>query len=42
LSAVVFATLLLGEKLSATQYIGAVCIIGGAMVGELIKEQNTL
>jgi len=42
LSAVVFATLLLGEKMSAFQYIGAVCIIGGAMIGELIKARNTL
>ena len=33
LSAVVFAALLLGEKLSATQYIGALCIIGGALMG---------
>lgn len=33
LSAVVFAALLLGEKLSATQYIGALCIIGGALIG---------
>ena len=40
LSAVVFAVLLLGEKLSATQYIGAVCIIGGAMIGELVKERR--
>ena len=40
LSAVVFAALLLGEKLSATQYIGAVCIIGGAMIGELVKERR--
>ena len=42
LSAVVFATLLLGEKMSAFQYIGVVCIIGGAMIGELIKERNTI
>ncbi len=42
LSAVVFAALLLGEKMSAFQYIGAVCIIGGAMIGELIKERNTV
>ena len=38
LSAVLFAALLLGEKMSALQYIGAVCIIGGAMIGEIIKE----
>ncbi len=42
LSAVVFATLLLGEKMSAFQYIGAVCIIGGAMIGELIKTKSAL
>ena len=35
-----FAALLLGEKLSATQYIGAVCIIGGTMIGELVKERR--
>lgn len=37
LSAVIFATLLLNEKMTVTQYIGTVCIIGGAMIGELIK-----
>ena len=37
LSAVVFAALLLGEKMSFVQIMGAVCIIGGAMTGELIK-----
>ena len=42
LSAVIFAALLLGEKMTALQYIGAVCIIGGAMIGELIKKRNTL
>ena len=42
LSAVGFAALLLGEKLSALQAIGAVCIIGGAMIGEVIKERNTI
>ena len=41
LSAVVFSALLLGERMTALQYIGAVCIIGGAMIGELIKKQNT-
>lgn len=35
LSAVVFAALLLGESMSALQVVGAACIIGGAMVGEL-------
>ena len=42
LSAVVFAALLLGEKMSALQYIGAVCIIGGAMIGDLIKGRNRI
>ncbi len=37
LSAVVFAAILLGEKMSTGQIIGAVCIIGGAMTGELVK-----
>lgn len=37
LSAVLFAALLLGEKMTAVQVLGAACIIGGAMVGELIK-----
>lgn len=37
LSAVVFAALLLGETMSALQVVGAVCIIGGAMVGELVR-----
>lgn len=37
LSAVVFASILLGEKMTIVQIIGAVCIIGGAMIGELIK-----
>ena len=41
LSAVVFSALLLGEKMSVLQYIGAVCVIGGAAIGELIKEHNT-
>lgn len=42
LSAVVFAAILLGEKMSAIQILGAACIIGGAMIGELIKEQKRL
>ncbi len=37
LSAVIFAALLLHEKMSAPQIIGAACIIGGAMIGELVK-----
>ena len=42
LSAVVFAAILLGERMSVLQIIGAVCIIGGAMVGELIKERKAV
>ena len=43
LSAVVFASLFLGERMTALQAVGAVLIIGGAMVGELIKtgKKNT-
>lgn len=41
LSAVLFAALLLGEKMTAIQYLGAVCIIGGAMIGELVKPRKT-
>lgn len=41
LSAVVFAALLLGEKMNALQIIGAVCIIGGAMVGEFVHRRKT-
>jgi len=37
LSAVIFATIFLNETMSALQIIGAVCIIGGAMLGELVK-----
>ncbi len=40
LSAVVFATVLLGEKMTLVQVIGAVCIIGGAMIGELVKTKK--
>lgn len=40
LSAVVFAALLLGEEMTAIQIIGAACIIGGAMIGELIKSKG--
>ena len=38
LSAVVSAALLLGEKMTALQIVGAVCIIGGAMIGELARK----
>ena len=37
LSAVVCASILLNERMTAFHIIGAVCIIGGAMIGELIK-----
>ncbi len=40
LSAVVFASVLLGEKMTAIQIIGAACIIGGAMIGELVKTKD--
>ena len=40
LSAVVFAALLLGEKMTVVQIAGAICIIGGAMIGELIKPKR--
>ena len=40
LSAVVFATVLLDEKMTVIQIVGAVCIIGGAMIGELVKTKN--
>ena len=41
LSAVIFSVLLLGEKMTIIQIVGAVCIIGGAMIGELIKFEKT-
>ncbi len=37
LSAVIFAAILLGEEMSLIQLVGAVCIIGGAMIGELVR-----
>lgn len=40
LSAVVFAAILLGEKMTLIQVVGATCIIGGAMIGELIKPKT--
>ena len=39
LSAVVFASILLHEKMTIVQIIGAACIIGGAMIGELVKKK---
>lgn len=40
LSAVIFAAFLLGEKMTVVQMIGAACIIGGAMIGELVKPKK--
>lgn len=40
LSAVVFAALLLGERMTVLQIVGAACIIGGAMIGELLGEKE--
>jgi drug/metabolite transporter (DMT)-like permease len=37
LSAVIFATIFLGETMSLLQIIGATCIIGGLALGELVK-----
>lgn len=39
LSAVFFSVLLLGEHLSPTQVLGAVCILGGALVGERLARR---
>ena len=43
LSAVLLAALLLSERMSPIQIVGAVCIIGGAMLGELLdmKKKTT-
>lgn len=41
LSAVVFAALLLDEKMTIVQIAGATCIIGGAMIGELVKTKKS-
>lgn len=40
LSAVLFAAILLKEKMTVMQIIGAVCIIGGAMIGEFIMSKG--
>lgn len=40
LSAVLFSALFLSETMSTFQIAGAVCIIGGAMMGELIKPER--
>lgn len=44
LSAVLLAALLLSERMSPMQIAGAVCIIGGAMLGELLdlKKKDTI
>lgn len=39
LSAVVFSVLLLGEKMTAVQAVGAVCIIAGAVIGSAIRKK---
>ena len=39
LSAVFFSVLLLGEHLSPTQIVGAVCILGGALAGERLSHR---
>lgn len=41
LSAVIFATILLGEQMAAIQVVGAICIVGGAMVGELVRTKRS-
>lgn len=40
LSAVVLSALILSETMTVIQIIGAVCIIGGAMFGELVKRKK--
>ena len=40
IGSVLLIAIFLGERMSVLQIIGAVCIIGGSMVGELIKERN--
>lgn len=42
LSAVVFASVLLHEQMTAVQILGAACIIGGAMIGELVKTDTLI
>ncbi len=39
-SALIFSALLLGEKMSSVQLLGAVLIIGGAILGELLKSRK--
>lgn len=40
LSAVIFAALMLGEKMGVSKIVGAACIICGAMIGELFPWQS--
>lgn len=40
LSAVVFSTILLNERMTFLQIVGAICIIGGAMIGELLGKNK--
>ncbi len=40
LSAVIFSAVLLSERMSIVQIVGAVLIIGGAMFGELVKPKS--
>lgn len=40
LSAVVFSAILLNERMTIIQILGAICIVGGAMFGELIKSKD--
>ena len=37
LSAVIFAVIFLGERMSPLQIIGAICIVGGAMFSECYR-----
>lgn len=40
LSAVVFSALILNERMTPLQILGVVCIIGGAMIGELLGKNR--
>lgn len=42
LSAVALSALILGEKMTELQVVGAFCIIGGAMIGELVKGKKQI
>ncbi|MCM1416579.1 MAG: DMT family transporter [bacterium] len=42
LSAVVFSAVLLGERMTYLQIAGAVCIIGGAMIGEVLGTRKPI